>query len=69
MGEKTELDKSKVNIEQIYMQKGVFKSENGQEIPFTTATIKFTVGEYPLVFTAKIDKVVKEYLMEAYENA
>lgn len=69
MGEKNQLDINKVNVEELYTQKGTFTTETGKEIPFTTATIKFTIGTYPLIFTAKVNKLVKEYLMEAFENA
>lgn len=57
-----------VIVDKIYTKKGVFKTDTGTDLHFTNAYIEFRIGEYPLVFVAKVDKATKEYLDKAYEN-
>lgn len=57
-----------VIVDKIYKKSGAFKTETGTELKFTNAYIEFRIGDYPLVFVAKVDKATKDYLEKAYEN-
>lgn len=69
--EKNELqhDKAKVKVHDIYTKKGSFQTETGANLNFTNTYIEFTIGDYPLVFKAKVDKGLKEYIEDAYSYA
>lgn len=57
-----------VIVDKIYTKSGVFETETGTKLPYSNSYIEFRVGDYPLVFMAKIDKGTKDYLEKAYEN-
>lgn len=62
-----EYDVSKIKVENLTKKEGVFKPEDGSsEFKYSTYQLKFTIGDYPLIFTAKVDKVLKDYIDEAY---
>lgn len=53
-----------INIENIEVKEGVFTLEDGKNLPYKNVYINFRVKDNPLVFRAKIDKVLKDYLIE-----
>lgn len=53
-----------INIENIEVKEGVFTLEDGKNLPYKNVYINFKVKDNPLVFRAKIDKVLKDYLIE-----
>lgn len=57
-----------VIVDKLYTKSGVFETETGKNLPYNNSYIEFRVGDYPLVFMAKIDKATKDYLEKAYEN-
>lgn len=60
---------NKIKVEKLEKTEGQFENQNGQKIDYANYTISFTVGDYPLIFKAKVDKVLKNYIDEAYQNA
>lgn len=58
----TQLAHEEIQIEALEKKEGVFVNENGTEIPYKYYKLKFTIGDNPLIFQAKIDKVFNDYV-------
>lgn len=67
MNNKRELDISNVKVEKLVEREGVFTPESGQEYKYKNYEIEFTINEYPLIFKAKLDKTLKDYVTIAEE--
>lgn len=62
-----ELDYTKVKAHKLYLKEGEFKAEDGTSFKYKTGTIEFTLGDYPLIFKAKINKELVAYIEDALE--
>lgn len=62
------LDISKIKVVELEEKEGVFENERGQSFEYKNYTLHFTIGDYPLIFRAKVDKTLKEYIEEAYKQ-
>lgn len=60
--ETTQLDYNNIEVVGFEKKEGVFVNENGTEIPYKYYKLKFTIGDNPLIFQAKIDKVFNDYV-------
>lgn len=59
-------NKLPVEVEDISIREGDFTPENGgAPIHWKQYTIGFTIGNNPMIFRAKVDKVFNEYIPDA----
>lgn len=58
-----------VQILNLEVKEGVFTLEDGKDIPYKNIYINFKYKDNPLVFKAKIDKVLKEYLLDMLDDS
>lgn len=61
MNTKTELNVENYELVGIEKREGVFETE-GRGIPYTTYVVKFKQTESPLIMTAKVDKIFRDYV-------
>lgn len=59
-----EYNAKNIKVVKFEKKEGVFETEGGNNITYTNYYVYFTIGDYPLVFKAKVDKVLKDYLSE-----
>lgn len=67
-----ELPVNNIKVEKLEKKEGEFIAESGTSYKYKNYKISFTIGDYPLIFTAKIDKTLNEYVdtaLEFNENA
>lgn len=64
---KRELDTTNIKVERLTEREGVFTPESGQEYRYKNYEIEFTINGYPLIFKAKVDKTLKDYVSVAEE--
>lgn len=62
--EKKQYNVKGIKIHNIEKREGVFNAEGQQPIPYSNYYINFTIKDNPLVFKAKIDKQLREYLQD-----
>lgn len=62
-----ELPVNNINVEKLEKKEGEFVAESGTNYKYKSYKIRFTIGEYPLIFTAKVDKTLNDYLEQAME--
>lgn len=54
-----------IKVTKLVKRKGIFETEDGTKINYQTYKIEFQIGEYPLIFTAKVDKQLGTYIEQA----
>lgn len=63
---KNQLDISKIKLVSLIEQEGTFQNEAGQSFEYKNYILEFKIGNYPVIFKAKVDRVLKQYIEEAY---
>lgn len=53
---------NQIKVTKLEKKQGVFETESGQEVEWMNYYIYFKIGEYPMEFKAKVDKVLKDYI-------
>lgn len=56
-----------VKVTKLERKEGTFTNESGKELSYSNVWIEFTIGDYPLIFRAKLDKNLKDYVDVAYD--
>lgn len=57
-----------ITITKVKQFKGIFKNENGNEIPYNTVKIYFTIGNEKFEYDAKVNRLLTGYMIEALER-
>lgn len=67
--EKTVYKTENIEIVKLEKKKGLFKTEEGREIPYKSYWVYFKHKDNPLVYRAKLDKVFGEYFDDLVSDA
>lgn len=51
-----------IKVTKLEKKQGIFETGGGQEIEWTNYYIYFKIGEFPMEFKAKVEKVLKDYI-------